>query len=212
MKIFIVFFAPCVFALYGIRIEVHGKKNRGSLQQYKPVVYVANHSSTLDFLTCSRCLSMGTIAIAKKALLLHPLGWIAWIAGTVFIDRGNRQKAINSMNSVAGTLREYGISVCVFPEGTRSRDGRLQPFKKGAMHLALQAKCPIVPVVINGAHKIWGKTGYTIVVDAEPIKIEFLPPVDTANWTVENLGLHTEQLHELFVQHLAPESRPLKEE
>lgn len=72
----------------------------------------------------------------------------------MFIDRRNRQRAIQSMNSVAGMLQKYGISVCVFPEGTRSRDGRLQPFKKGAMHMALQAKCPIVPVVINGAHNV----------------------------------------------------------
>jgi len=212
VKIFTLFLWPFISAFYGIRIEVTGKENRGSLGKFKPVVYVANHSSTLDFLTCSRCLSAGTIAIAKKALILHPLGWVAWIGGTVFIDRRNRQKAIDSMNSVAGTLREYGVSVCVFPEGTRSRDGRLQPFKKGAMHLALQAKCPIVPVVINGAHHIWGKTGYMIKVNADPIKMKFLPPIDTSEWTAASLDKHTEELRELFIQNLSPESQPLKEE
>ena len=97
------------------------------------------------------------------------------------------------MNSISGLLREYGISVCVFPEGTRSRDGRLQPFKKGAMHLAMQAGVPIVPVVIRGAHKIWGKFGYSIACNEDPIEIEFLDPIDTSAWTAETLAKHTEE-------------------
>jgi len=212
VKNFMYFFAPGVFFLYGLRIRVTGGHNRGSLAEHRPVVYLVNHSSTLDFVTCSRCLSTGTIAIAKKALLLHPIGWIAWLNGTVFIDRSNRAKAIRSMNSIAGLLRAHGISVCVFPEGTRSRDGRLQPFKKGAMHLAMQSKVPIVPVVINGAHNIWGKLGWTIKCNEAPIEMKFLPPIETAHWTADTLQQHTDELHALFVQHLRPESRPLKTE
>jgi len=212
VKIFIVAFAPSVFFMYGIRIKVLGTRHRGSLEGNRSVVYLANHSSTLDFVTCSRSLSTGTIAIAKRALLLHPLGWVAWLNGTVFIDRSNRQKAIKSMNSISGLLREYGISVCVFPEGTRSRDGRLQPFKKGAMHLAMQAGVPIVPVVIRGAHKIWGKFGYSIACNEDPIEIEFLDPIDTSAWTAETLAKHTEELHALFVQNLGEDQRPKKEE
>ena len=109
--IFIVVFAPVVYAMYGIRIHCYGVKNRGSLAQRKPVVYLANHSSTLDFVTCSRSLSTGTIAIAKKELLAHPLGWISWLNGTVFIDRSDRAKAIASMNSAARQLRQFGVSV-----------------------------------------------------------------------------------------------------
>eukprot|EP00213_Chloropicon_mariensis_P004273 CAMPEP_0197477986 /NCGR_PEP_ID=MMETSP1309-20131121/22421_1 /TAXON_ID=464262 /ORGANISM="Genus nov. species nov., Strain RCC998" /LENGTH=294 /DNA_ID=CAMNT_0043019201 /DNA_START=93 /DNA_END=977 /DNA_ORIENTATION=+ len=175
-------------------------------------LYLANHSSTLDFVTCSRVLSTGTIAVAKKALLFHPLGWVAWLNGTIFIDRSNREKAIKSMNSIGKKLTKHGLSICVFPEGTRSKDGRLQPFKKGAMHLAMQTGCPIVPVVFNGAHKIWGKYGYRIACNAEPIRMTFLPPIDTKNWTAESLEEHTKELHGLFVKHLDEEARPLKQE
>lgn len=210
VKIFITIFGPIVSMTYGVRFHVSGTKNRGSLSERRSVIYIANHSSTLDFITCSRTLSAGTIAIAKRALLLHPLGWIAWLNGTVFIDRTNREKAIESMNAVGTLLNTEGVSVCIFPEGTRSRDGRLQAFKKGAMHLAMQTKVPIVPVVVNGAHRIWGKTGYRIECNADPIRITLLDPIDTRKWTPETLGAETEKLHELFISHLDEDSKPLK--
>ena len=212
VKLFMLIFAPSVFSLYGVRIHAKGLEHRGSLKGRRSVIYLANHSSTLDFVTCSRVLSTGTIAVAKKALLFHPLGWVAWLNGTIFIDRSNREKAIKSMNSIGKKLTKDGLSICVFPEGTRSKDGRLQPFKKGAMHLAMQTGCPIVPVVFNGAHKIWGKYGYRIACNAEPIRMTFLPPIDTKNWTAESLEEHTKELHGLFVKHLDEEARPLKQE
>jgi len=212
VKVFMVLFAPVVYAVYGIRLRVTGMENRGSLARREPVVYLANHSSTLDVVTCSRVTSTGTIAIVKKELLVHPIGWIAWLNGTIFIDRSSREKAIKSVNSISGLLRKHGLSVCVFPEGTRSKDGRLQPFKKGAMHLAMQSKVPIVPVVVTGAHKLWGRKGWGVKCDGDPIEIKFLPAIDTSGWTPESLAKHTEDLHALFIRHLPEDQRPLKGE
>ena len=80
------------------------------------------------------------------------------------------------------------------------------------MHLAMQSKVPIVPVIINGAHEIWGKYGYAIKCNADPIEIRFLDPIDTSDWTAETLDERTKELHALFVANLRPESKPLKKE
>ena len=112
------------------------------------------------------------------------------------------------MKHLAYVVKETGLSVCVFPEGTRSKDGRLQPFKKGAMHLAMQAKVPIVPVVISNAHKIWGKDGWGIKANTEPILLKFLPSIDTSSWTADTLEKNIQDVHKLFIENLPNDQLP----
>jgi len=95
----------------------------------------------------------------------------------------------------------------MWPEGTRSRSGRLQPFKKGIVHLALQTKLPIVPVVVAGAHQAWEKN--TLRVRSVPIRISALPPVETGEWSVANLEHHLEELHQIFQRALPPDQQAL---
>jgi 1-acyl-sn-glycerol-3-phosphate acyltransferase len=89
--------------------------------------------------------------IAKHTLRKVPfLGWYMSWTGMVFVDRTNSTQAVNSLTAAADRLRG-GISLLAYPEGTRSRDGRILPFKKGPFVLALQAGVPIVPIAIEGS-------------------------------------------------------------
>ena len=116
----------------------------------RPVVFVGNHQSALDVLMLGTTFPKYCSVTAKKSLRRAPfLGWFMALSGTVFIDRGNRETARKAFEGAATEIREQRQSVFIFPEGTRSRAERpmLLPFKKGAFHLAVQAKVPIVPVV-----------------------------------------------------------------
>mmetsp|Transcript_6711 Transcript_6711/g.17067 ORF Transcript_6711/g.17067 Transcript_6711/m.17067 type:complete len:328 (+) Transcript_6711:298-1281(+) len=250
-KMWMMIFIPSAWLFHGFRMSVayDASIKGGSKGLPKSAIYIANHSSSLDFLTCSRTMPFGTVAVVKRALLVQPIGWLAWMSGSVFINRKDTQGAIQAMNRAAKVThakRDADASIagchvtadgwkrsdrcffsgsvgkivgagdvrgmCVFPEGTRSRDGRLQiPFKKGAVHMAMQAKVPIVPVVISGAHKIWGKTTWSIDQNSDTvIKVKFLPPIDTSDWDSSNLAENNEMLQNIFLENLPEDQRPLK--
>jgi 1-acyl-sn-glycerol-3-phosphate acyltransferase len=131
----------------GVRVEV---ETRGTLVPDRPYVFMANHASSLDiwavFLVVPRRIRM----LAKKQLSRIPLfGWGMWAGRFIFIDRQNGVAARRSIDE-AGKRIHDGESVLIFPEGTRTRDGSLGPFKKGGFHLAVRAGVPIVPVALRG--------------------------------------------------------------
>lgn len=122
----------------------------------RPSVLVGNHQTELDILLLGAVFRPLCSVTAKKSLKHLPfLGWFMALSGTVFIDRGNRERALLAMDGAAKTIQKNQQSVWMFPEGTRSYSSEptLLPFKKGAFHLAVQAGVPIVPVVTeNYAH------------------------------------------------------------
>jgi 1-acyl-sn-glycerol-3-phosphate acyltransferase len=114
--------------------------------------------------------------MAKKELFYVPfMGWHLWTAGNFPVDRSDGRKTARSLRRVIEGVRN-GKSLAVFPEGTRSIDGRLQPFKPGAFKIALRAGVPIVPVTIRGTHKVLPKGslaprgGRVEVIIGEPIE------------------------------------------
>ncbi|HJW08808.1 MAG TPA: lysophospholipid acyltransferase family protein [Holophagaceae bacterium] len=120
----------------------------------QPVLFVGNHCSLLDPPLLISTLPSHPAFIAKRELAYVPfLGWVIWLAGFVFIHRGVGAKAKRSLSLAARRIRE-GQGVVVFPEGTRSRDGALLPFKKGSFVLAMEAGVPVVPLAIHGGHSI----------------------------------------------------------
>ena len=136
-----------VISFAGVTIVVD---NRANLLPEQPCVFMANHASTLDiwamFIVVPRRIRM----IAKKQLGRIPLlGWVMWAGRFIFIDRQNGVAARRSID-LAGQRIRNGESVLLFPEGTRTRDGTLGPFKKGGFHLAVKAGVPIVPVALKG--------------------------------------------------------------
>ena len=123
----------------------------------RPVVYVANHISVLDIPALVVGLPPVPKFVMKKELLKVPLfGAAARAAGHIAIDRGNRGAAFAAYDDAAGVVRR-GRSALVFAEGTRSRNGRLLPFKKGPFVLAIAAQVPVVPVVVMGSYDLMPK-------------------------------------------------------
>jgi len=117
----------------------------------KPYIFVMNHQSMLDIPAAFAALPANVRFVAKKILQYVPvLGWYMMATGMIFVDRSNRAQAVASLRAAASKIRN-GKSIIAYPEGTRSRDGRILPFKKGVFVLALEAGVPIVPLAIEGS-------------------------------------------------------------
>lgn len=120
----------------------------------QPVIFMSNHESQMDPPILVAALPVPAVYIAKKELQYVPfVGWAAWVAGVIFIDRGDRERAIRSIHDAAQQIRG-GKNVVIFPEGTRSRTGQMLPFKKGGFALALEAGVPIVPMATVGGFRV----------------------------------------------------------
>ena len=154
-----------------------------AIQNGAPVIFFANHTSLLDPPLIISTLPDHPVFIAKKELARVPvLGQAIWLAGFILIDRGHPRNAYASLQNATRRIRE-GQSVAIFPEGTRSRDGSLQPFKRGSFHLALEAGVPLVPLAIRGGREIlpkgsWRTKGgpYVLTVGAPLDPAEFTEP------------------------------------
>jgi 1-acyl-sn-glycerol-3-phosphate acyltransferase len=166
----------------GARIQVHGVGNVDSTRAY---VYMANHSSLIDTPALFGYLPYQFKIMAKKTLFYVPfMGWHLWSSGNFPIDRSNGRRTASSLRSVVEGVR-HGKSLAIFPEGTRTPDGRLQPFKPGAFKIALRAGVPIVPVTIRGTFKLLPKT--TLVPRPGRVDMFIGQPIDTASYTDEQV-------------------------
>jgi 1-acyl-sn-glycerol-3-phosphate acyltransferase len=117
-------------------------------------IFMSNHESQMDPPVLVAALPVPAVFIAKQELKYVPfIGAAAWAAGVIFIDRGNRERAIQSIKAAATEIRE-GKSVVIFPEGTRNRTGQMLPFKKGGFALAQDAGVPIVPMATLGGFQV----------------------------------------------------------
>jgi 1-acyl-sn-glycerol-3-phosphate acyltransferase len=116
----------------------------------QPALFIGNHASLFDPPLMISTLPCRPVFIAKRELAWVPfLGWVIWLADFIFIDRGGRGTARKSLEKAAARIRT-GQSIVAFPEGTRTLDGRLLPFKKGSFFLAFEAGVPVVPFAIYG--------------------------------------------------------------
>ena len=104
------------------------------------------------------------------------------------------------MEKTARVVQDNGLSVWMWPEGTRSRDGRLRPLKKGFVHLAIATGLPVVPVVFHDAHLLW--PGGTLRIAPGELRVDVLEPIDTSGWTAKTAGLHALQLQSVFQEAL----------
>ncbi|MBE0457902.1 1-acylglycerol-3-phosphate O-acyltransferase [Pseudoalteromonas sp. KG3] len=119
-----------------------------------PAVYVANHQNNYDIFTLPAVVPKNCVSLGKKSLKWIPFfGQLYWLSGNILIDRGNRSKAAGTISKSADKIRQKGLSVWMFPEGTRSYGRGLLPFKTGAFHTALNAGVPVVPVCMSTTHK-----------------------------------------------------------
>lgn len=168
--------ARFLFRVAGIEVRVEGLDH---LRPGQPCILAANHQSTFDIWALMGALPLSLRFVAKGELGRIPLfGRACRAAGHVFIDRRDRARAIETIREAGERMRREGLSLVLFPEGTRSRDGRLQPFKRGTFVLAIETAVPLVPVAIRGGGGVlppgaWRPRGGTIVVRCgRPIPLE----------------------------------------
>jgi len=172
--------AKILLLLSNTKVEVIGKEN---IIQGRPQVFMANHQSDFDIL-----IALGHVPgqfrwIAKKELFNVPIfGAAMKNAGYIEIDRNNHEKALRSMEEAALRIRE-GKSVMTFPEGTRSRNGEIKPFKQGTFHLAIRSGVPIVPISIIGSGQIMPKR--SLKVKPGRVKLVIGKPMEVKNYTIE---------------------------
>ena len=171
------------------------------LNNSTPAIFVTNHSSALDvFISMGLC-PYGGCGVGKKEILRIPFfGQAYWLAGHLLIDRGNNSKAVASMSKLSNFVKTKDLSIWIWPEGTRSVDGKLIAFKKGFVHLALATGLPIVPVVLHGAHKVW--PAKTMEFYPGEVRVEVLDSIKTDNWSKENLDKHVEEVRGVMAKAL----------
>lgn len=186
-------------------------ENRHLLDESRPAIYVSNHTSMTDIFLGMWMLPYGGVGIAKKEVGNVPFfGWAYRLSGHLLIDRGNRERAVDSMKALAETVRRYKLSIWMWPEGTRSRDGRLKPLKKGIAHLAIATGLPIVPVMVHGAQKNWIlKSAFDF--NAVDVTVHVMPPVSTRHWRAETLDQHLDELRAVMASGLPEDQQPLSD-
>ncbi len=137
--------------LAGVKLEVHGREK---VPTEGPVIYMSNHQGNFDILSLFVAIPRRFAWIAKEELFAIPLfGHSMSRAGYIPLDRSDGRRAMKSIETAAAMIRN-GKSVVIFPEGTRTRDGNLLPFKRGGFLLAAKAGVPIVPLTINGSARV----------------------------------------------------------
>lgn len=180
----------------GVKVVIKGLEK---LNPDKNYIYIANHQSIFDIFSWGAVFPYQYKWMAKKELLKIPL--ISWGLNRgygITFDRSNLEEAKKSVSAALEELQK-GSSIFFFPEGTRSEDGEIQPFKRGAFLLACRAKVPLVPVVIEGSNKIKPKKGF--FVHPGTITISLLDPVTI---TDENtINQTTKKLRDLMIKTLS---------
>jgi 1-acyl-sn-glycerol-3-phosphate acyltransferase len=173
----------------GIRMTVSGEEHLPD----GPIIVMSNHASNFDILAIQGYFPRPLSWIAKKELFKIPVfGWSMQRGGYIPLDRGDGRKALKSMDEAAQQIRG-GTSVIVFPEGTRTRDGHLLPFKRGGFLLAVKAGVPVVPVSIAGSFAInpGGSLGLNL---GRPVHLKIHPPITLPT------GLKRSEAEDLLIQ------------
>jgi len=166
------FWAGMHLRVCGISISATGAERISN----PPYIFMANHQSALDIYALLRVLPLSSKWIAKRQLFSIPFfGWAVKKAGYISIDRENPREALKAINDAARKIRE-GTNIVIFPEGTRSKDGVLLPFKKGVFSLVVRAGVPVLPVGIKGSSALQPK-GSSIPRKKGVIYVKFGEPI-----------------------------------
>lgn len=167
------FWGKALLWILGIRLEFVNPYNLG---EQSARVVIINHQSSLDILWTAATAAPAPMAIGKKEVIFIPIINIAWWAfGFVRVDRKHHQRALEALAGVGEKIRNEKRSLYIAVEGTRTRDGNILPFKKGAFHIAHEAKAPICPIVVDGAFQLLPRNGF--FPKKGVLRLMFLPPV-----------------------------------
>jgi 1-acyl-sn-glycerol-3-phosphate acyltransferase len=175
--------ARLVLWIERVRIDVEGEEHLKT-----PAILIINHLSLIDAVYVPAVVPPTVKFVIKKELAQIPFwGWALRAAGAVLIDRKDPRGAIASIRDAVQRLPP-GWSMIVFPEGTRSRDGQLHPFKKGAFHLAIESRLPMIPLGSAGPLDI--VPDGTVLIRPGTVYVTVGPPIPTDHWTLDTLDEH----------------------
>jgi len=165
----------------GVKVQVTGLEH---INPRKSAIYMCNHQGSFDIFTLLAYIPAQFRWLAKAELFRIPiLGWAMTTAGYISLDRSEKRKAYRSMEIAAQKIKE-GTSVVIFPEGSRSLDGALQPFMNGGFTLAIKGGIPICPITVNGTWAIMPRT--TLRIKKGAIRIVIERPIETIDSTMKD--------------------------
>ena len=188
-KFFGVIWGKTLSFIFNIKLIVKGKHNL----QDRNYIFASNHASLIDIPLLLIAVNRYTVFIAKSELSKIPVfKSILDRAGFIFVDRKNNDSAVKSMNNLMEDIKKIPRSVAIFPEGTRTSDGNLLPFKKGAAIFAINTDIPLVPVAISGTYS-WSKKKL-FDISQSVISFEFGEPIITENYSFNDRDYLTEKI------------------
>lgn len=184
--------------LAGVRLRIVGEEN---MWRARPAIFISNHQSSLDIPVVGALLQRNFTGVAKRAARFDPRSMLAGVLlDPAFINRNDPAQSRREMAKLIERIHA-GTSVMIWPEGTRMPAAEPGRFKKGALHLAIQAGVPIVPIVVRNTGELMAsgaKVTYPGTVD-----VAVLDPVPTDGWTVDELDQRAAELRELYVRTLS---------
>lgn len=195
----VMFFVNCI----GVRVRVKGTERipQGTC------IFAANHTSSADAPAVVGAIPRRIAILLKRSLFEWPIAGQAFhLALFIPVDRFDRESAIESLEKATQALRD-GQSFLIYPEGTRSPDGRLQELKKGTAVMAIKSGVPVVPVACSGAHRVIEKR--KLKIKPGDILVEFLDPIDPTRYSLEQKDELLREIHDRLAAGLPPDQRPL---
>lgn len=186
----------------GMRVRVEGRENIPA----GVCMFAANHTSNADAAAIVDAIPRRMAIFGRKSLFDIPIVGLAFrLAKFVPVDRGNRDAALASVKKAVEYMKT-GSSFLVYPEGTRSPDGRLARFKKGSFVMAIEAGVPVVPVTCIGAHRIMAKKSLEIHPGTVTVRIG--KPIDASAYTIEQRDDLAKVVHDAIAEELPEEQKP----
>ncbi|CAN4102716.1 unnamed protein product [Withania somnifera] len=168
----------------------------GAEYSEETAIYISNHASPIDIFLVMWLTPTGTVGIVKKEIIWYPLfGQLYILANHLRIDRSNPAAAIESMKEAAHAVAKNSLSLIIF-------SGRYQGF----VHLALQTRRPIVPIVMASTHLAWRKG--SLHVRPAPLTVKFLPPIRTDDWAADKIEDYVKLVHDVYIKNLPESQKP----
>ena len=181
-----------------VRVRVHGARN---IREGESYVFLSTHQSYMDIPVMLGYLPAQLRIAAKREVFQIPfLGWHMRRGGHISINRGSTQEAVESLRRASREIRP-GVSVFLYPEGTRTRDGSLQPFKKGGFKFALQTRLPIIPVTIVGTRRVLPRD--SIIFRPDTVDMYLDAPIPTAGLDDRDIPTLMQTVRDAMTKHFA---------
>jgi 1-acyl-sn-glycerol-3-phosphate acyltransferase len=190
-----------VLAVSGVRVRVEGLEHIDPNGSY---IFISNHLSYMDTPVVLSHVPVQFRFLAKRGLFQIPLlGTHLKQAGHIPVPREDPRAAVKILQLAAETIVNKKISLLVFPEGGRSRDGQLRPFKEGAAYIGIKAGVPLVPIVLIGTRDVL-PFGAGVVLSGD-VTLRIFPPIQTAALTLKDRGRVTDEIRDLILKQLTGE-------